>query len=104
LSIGGINFGEYKFGGIKIITIFVLSKHSNMKKTLNIGDKVMWRGAWGREAAKEAVVTGIEKCAVGAKNGNSVSKVSWDKVNSRQIVVDLDNGHWAYGNQLTQKE
>jgi hypothetical protein len=69
---------------------------------LKIGDKVMWRGGFGSEPAKEATVTGIEKCAVGAKNGNSVSKVSWDKVNSRQIVVDLDNGHWAYGTQITQ--
>lgn len=75
-----------------------------MKDTLNIGDTVVWRGAWGHDEPKDAKVTHIEKCEPMMKNGESVSYVPWSEVNSRQIVVDLDNGHWAYGNQLTQKE
>jgi hypothetical protein len=73
-----------------------------VEPVLRIGDMVMWRGAWGSEPAKVAKVTGIEVCAVGTKNGMSVSNAKWTTVKSgkKTIVVDLDNGHWAYGSQL----
>lgn len=68
---------------------------------LKVGDKVMWRGAWGTESAKVAVVTGMQKCPKGSKYGKDVNSANWDLVmNGRTIVVDLDNGHWAYGDQL----
>ena len=69
---------------------------------LKIGDNVMWRGGFGSDAPKPAKVTGIEKCAEGKKNGETIFSVPWDKVDSRKIVVDLDNGHWAYGTQISQ--
>jgi hypothetical protein len=64
-----------------------------MKKTLNIGDKVMWRGAWGSQPAKEAKVTGIQLCAVGSKYGKDIKSTKWETVRKGKIVVDLDNGH-----------
>jgi hypothetical protein len=66
---------------------------------LKIGDKVMWRGGFGTEAPKEAVVESIELCKVGEKYGNSVDEVSWNKKD--RIVVDLNNGHWARGSQIS---
>lgn len=71
---------------------------------LKIGDKVIWRGSWGTEAPKEATVEAIELCAVGSKYGKEVKSVDWSTITggNRSVTVDLDNGHWAYGNQLTE--
>lgn len=66
---------------------------------LKIGDKVMWRGAFGTEPPTEAIVTGIELCEYGCKYGESRSSVDWK--DQDRIVVDLDNGHWAKGHQLS---
>lgn len=46
-----------------------------------VGQKVMWSGAWGTQPSKPAVITGT-----GEKNGKP--------------LYDLDNGHWAYEYQL----
>lgn len=72
------------------------------KDWLNVGDTVKWRGAFGSEAPKEVKVNSIEICRDGDKNGRSVDCVEWSRVNSRNIVVDLDNNHWAYGTQLSK--
>lgn len=75
-----------------------------MAKTnrLKVGDKVMWRGGFGTESPKEATVTGMQQCPEGSKYGNDIESADWDKVRTgRKIVVDLDNGHWAYGSQLS---
>jgi hypothetical protein len=70
-----------------------------MEKVLNVGDKVMWRGSFGSESPKEVVVEGIELCKPGEKYGMSVTQVDWSKKD--RIVVDLDNGHWAKGHQIS---
>jgi hypothetical protein len=44
----------------------------------------------------------MEWCKVGSKEGRPIKHIDWDKANSRQLVVDLDNGHWAYGTQLSK--
>jgi hypothetical protein len=54
-----------------------------MTAKFQIGDRVMWSGSWGLEAAKPVTITG--NCD--QKNG--------------KIVYDLDNGHWCYEYQLT---
>jgi len=70
---------------------------------LTVGDKVMWRGSWGKDQPKEVIIEDIEICREGCKNGRPIKSVDWDTVKEgRKIVVNLDNGHWAYGNQLTQ--
>lgn len=66
---------------------------------LKVGDKVMWRGGFGTEIPKVATVKSIELCEPGEKYGEDVSEASWSERN--RLVVDLDNGHWAYGSQLS---
>jgi hypothetical protein len=66
---------------------------------LKIGDKVMWSGGFGTQAHREAKVVSIEDAPDGGKYGYSVQEMDWSDVPGR-AVVDLDNGHWAYGIQL----
>ena len=44
--------------------------------TLKIGDKVMWRGGFGYDEPKEAIVEGIE-ITNGGKYGKPVDEVDW---------------------------
>lgn len=70
-------------------------------QTLKIGDSVIWRGTWGADPPKEAVVTGIELTeGVREKYGHAVETVFWTTVRDNRVVVSLDNGHWAYGEQI----
>lgn len=64
---------------------------------LKVGDEVIWRGSWGKDLPKVVKVTCIEI------NDINVSSIGWDKVESRDVVVDLDNGYWAYGFQIVKK-
>lgn len=69
---------------------------------LKVGDSVMWRGAWGSEPPVKVKVIAMQKCPSGSKYGRDVESADWDTVrNGRTIVVDLDNNHWAYGDQLS---
>lgn len=74
-----------------------------MKDTLHVGDMVFWRGRWGQDNPLPAVVKGI---SVGYNTDAeaTVESIEWANVNSRDVIVDLDNGHWAYGNQINQLE
>ena len=76
-----------------------------MEDVLKTGDTVNWRGAWGIDAPKEARVKEILLCeAEGVKHGSLVNEVLWDKVTAgRKIIVDLDNGHWAWGFQISPR-
>lgn len=69
------------------------------KGILKVGDTVMWRGSFGSDAPKKAVVEGIELCRSGEKYGEPVDEVAW--TDKDKIVVDLDNGHWAKGHQIS---
>ena len=70
---------------------------------LKEGDKVKWRGGWGADAPKEAIVESMELCKEGSKYGKPVKSVDWGTVKGgRRVVVNLDNGHWAYGDQLSE--
>jgi hypothetical protein len=68
-------------------------------KQLKVGDIVMWRGGFGSDSPCKAKVVGIEVCRPGEKYGEPRESVDWNKVNS--VVVDLENGHWAKGHQLS---
>ena len=74
-----------------------------MEGKLKIGDEVIWRGAWGKEAPKRVKITSIE-ITNGSKYGMSVNEVKWNdiKLNPRNFAFDLNNEHWAYGYQLTE--
>jgi hypothetical protein len=67
---------------------------------LKVGDVVLWRGSFGTAPAKRARVIAIELChGAHEKDGDPV-----DEVESRLLgrcCVDLDNGHWAYGDQIS---
>jgi len=67
--------------------------------TLKIGDQVKWRGAFGTQAPKTATIEGIEITG-GGKEGEQVDEVDWSEVYGRNVVVDLDNEHWAYASQI----
>lgn len=71
-----------------------------MKSTLYVGDTVLCRGGFGNHAALPAKVRAIEKCAPGDKYGDDVQSLPWTQVPTC-AVVDLDDGHWAYGWQIT---
>ena len=64
---------------------------------LKVGDEVIWRGSWGKDLPKVVKVTCIEV------NDINVSSIEWVNSGSRNVVVDLDNGHWAYGFQIAKK-
>lgn len=68
---------------------------------LKVGDTVMWRGAWGMDPAKPAVVEEIERTEQPRSkyDGVSVSEIDWK--DKHYALVTLDNGHWAYGEQLS---
>ena len=66
---------------------------------LKVGDTVLWRGGFGMDPLKKAVVEGIE-ITNGGKYGDPVDEVEWSKVRDRNVTVDLDNGHWAYASQI----
>jgi len=66
---------------------------------LKVGDTVLWRGTYGTEPAEPAEVIGIQRDCVD-KYGKAVSELPWAQATSRTVIIDLANGHWAYGNQL----
>jgi hypothetical protein len=67
---------------------------------LKVGDEVMWRGGFGSEPPCKAKVIGLEVCPAGEKYGTPRESVEWSKIHS--VVVDLDNGHWAKGHQISR--
>jgi hypothetical protein len=71
-----------------------------MKTTLFIGDTVLWRGGFGNDPGRPAKVTSIERVSPGENYGDSVTSLPWSQVPTC-AVVDLDNGHWARGSQLS---
>jgi hypothetical protein len=70
---------------------------------LKVGDTVLWRGGWGRNGPLRVKVISLERCEPGAKHGDDVTEMPWADVPSWG-VADLDNGHWAYGYQLSPLE
>lgn len=73
-----------------------------MSNLLKIGDTVNWKGGFGNQNAKDAKIESIEVNCEG-KDGEFAKSVEWSEVNSRSVIVSLDNEHWAYGTQITQK-
>ena len=51
---------------------------------LRIGNKVNWQGKYGTGPVEEVTIIG-------------------DGMEGDLVVYDLDNGHWAYGHQLTNR-
>lgn len=65
-----------------------------------VGDTVLWRGSWGTDEPKPAIVIRIQITRPGEKYGLGALSACWETARQNRVVVDLDNGCWAYGTQL----
>ena len=63
---------------------------------LNVGDKVIHRGCWGRGKPEVAKVTKIQRNEDEGTN-KYITTISWESFHARQreYVVGLSDGHWA---------
>ena len=66
-------------------------------RTITVGSRVRFRGAWGRDPQKIATVLSIERTASPSdKYGVSVDSVDVDDT----YILDLSDGHWCYSRQV----
>lgn len=71
--------------------------------SLTVGDTVIWRGGHGTAMPREAVVNAIEVVVTpGDKYGVAVESVPWAACTGRGVIIDLVNGHWCYGEQVSR--
>jgi hypothetical protein len=69
------------------------------EKTIKIGSKVSYKGAWGTQPEKEVTIEGIEQCEEkDQKEGYPVEEINWSEKDYG--VYDLSDGHWCYGYQI----
>jgi len=69
--------------------------------TLEVGDQVTYRpGFSGERAPKRVLVENIQRVQPGEKYGEDIEEVDEEEAKTDSIVVDLDDGHWAYGSQI----
>lgn len=67
------------------------------QKIIQEGTKVLYRGGFGRDPQRVAIVTGIERTKFPReKYGDEVDSVTLDE----NYVLNLDNGHWCYSDQV----
>lgn len=71
-----------------------------MSQIIKVGDTINWSGGFGRQAAKKAIILSISLCEKGEKYGTPVDFI--DVAQKYKCTFDLDNGHWAYGDQISQ--
>ena len=67
---------------------------------INIGDEVLWRGSWGTDAPMPAKIVSMELCQHEREKYGIPVTEAYD-IDKNRLVVSLDNGHWAYGEQLS---
>jgi hypothetical protein len=70
-----------------------------MDNILRVGDTVLWRGGFGQDPAREAVVEGIELVEEDSKYGEAVQTAPWSRLTGRHAVIDFGN-NWAYAEQI----
>lgn len=72
-----------------------------MKSFLEIGDHVLFHSNDGK--TRESVITNIEITAEpGEMYGLPVKEIDWSRRSC--VVVDLDDGKWAFGTQIEPVE
>ena len=71
------------------------------KEYLEVGDEVIHRHTWGKDAPRVARVTNIIR-REDEGTDNNIKKISWKyfKANEREYVVDLHDSKWAYNYQI----
>jgi hypothetical protein len=74
-----------------------------MDNVIRIGDKINWRGNYGKAIPIEATVKKIVDNRNGCKSEDYYkSSVELEKFVGRDFIVDLTNGYWAYAYQIDQ--
>jgi len=69
---------------------------------VKIGDTVLWRGCFGKDAPRRAVVEWMEITeAPRMKDGEEAEEAPWTLVRENKVLFGLDNEHWAYGSQIS---
>ena len=72
-----------------------------MDNVLRVGDKISWRGTWGKDPIEEATIEIITLTdGPYSKDGVEVFSVKFSTLKEGNVVIDFDNGHWAYANQV----
>ena len=71
------------------------------KEYLEVGDEVIHRHTWCKDAPRVARVTNIIR-REDEGTDNNIKKISWKsfKANEREYVVDLHDSKWAYNYQI----
>lgn len=67
-----------------------------MSAILRPGDRVRVATAFGEGPVQEHAVIGIF-----TRESDEVPEIEWSRLTDRTYVADLDDGHWAYGCQLS---
>lgn len=64
----------------------------------------MWRGAWGNDAPKPAIIETLELVEEGQKYGDEVQEIEDSEMQGRTVVVSLiaNGSWWAYGYQVSK--
>lgn len=62
--------------------------------TFQLGDNVLWSHAWGKLEPRKARILSIESAGTGEEVTEGET--------TEEYLVTLDNGHWAYGWQITE--
>ena len=66
---------------------------------IRVGDTVFCRSGCGSETPQPVTITHLELCAeAGDEWGVPVSELPWSE--KGRAVMNLSNGHWAYGSQI----
>ena len=71
------------------------------KEYLEVGDDVIHRHTWGKDAPRVARVTNIIR-REDEGTDNNIKKISWDSFQAKrkEYVVDLHDSKWAYNYQI----
>lgn len=69
------------------------------EKVIKVGSRVMYRGCFGVDPAKEAKIESITKSLEKrSKYGCSTKSIDWDEKEYGCFI--LSDGHWCYGEQI----
>ena len=69
------------------------------EKVIKVGSRVMYRGCFGVDPAKEAKIESITKALEKrSKDGCSTKSIDWDEKEYGCFI--LSDGHWCYGEQI----
>ena len=68
---------------------------------VKIGDTVKWHGGFGMDAPRSAVVSGLTITDYPRdKYGIEADEVDSSLIEQNRVCFDLENGHWAYSDQI----